>query len=88
MKRSEGRGEGGRRRPGARGVKGIGESCCNTTNQSFHLWRAKNPACVTEEEAEGDLEGGDGLHVDACWYSCMCASPCERYVVCVGVERG
>lgn len=28
------------------------------------------------------------MHVDAWGYSCMCAPPWERYVVCVGVERG
>lgn len=30
----------------------------------------ENPACVTERDLEGD-----GLHVDACWYSCMCTPP-------------
>lgn len=46
-------------------------------------------SCLSDREREGEKDvEGDGLHVDAWWYSCMCAPPWERYVVCVGVERG
>jgi len=42
---------------------------------------------MTGKDVERDFEG-DGMHVISCVYvCCVCASPCERYVFCLGVER-
>lgn len=74
MRRSEGRREGSRGRTGtSRGVKGIG--CFNPNKPT-------NPPISGEQGR--DLEG-DGVHVFACMNVCGLF---ERYVCCVGVERG
>lgn len=50
--------------------RGLERAGATPTNQPFYLWRAKNSACMTENEGGRDLEG-DGMHVYACMYVCI-----------------